>query len=88
METISRFRFQSFGQLRRIKTCLQFPVGCIDIGHRYKSTAEQIISISLSRLAFLARWTDLCERFPGIFVQRIFLVSRVYHSKVGILAFK
>ena len=54
-----RFRFQSFGALTRLKLCFQFPVGYIRLNRRYKSIAEEIILISLSRLSFPSRWTDL-----------------------------
>ena len=60
-----RFRFQSIGTLTRLKQCFQFPVGYIRLNRRYKSIAEEIILISLSRLSFPSRWTDLYERFSG-----------------------
>ena len=60
-----RFRFQSFDALRRLLRAFQFPLGDIRLKHRYKSTAEEIILISLTRLSFPYRWSDIYERFPG-----------------------
>ena len=60
-----RFRFQSFACLQRLINCFRFPGGKIILQKRYKSTAEEILLISLSRLSFPLRWSDLYERFPG-----------------------
>ena len=60
-----RYRFQSIQTLQRFKAAFRFPGGMIKLAHRYKSTAEEIILISLERLSFPHRWTDLYERFPG-----------------------
>jgi hypothetical protein len=50
-----RFRFQSFDALRRILRTFQLPEGYITLDQRYKSTAEEILLISLSRLTFPLR---------------------------------
>ena len=60
-----RFRFQSFDAMRRILICFNFPLGPITLKKNYKSRSEEIILISLSRLSFPLRWSDLYERFPG-----------------------
>ena len=60
-----RFRFQSFDSLRRLLRAFRFPPGDIKLKNRYKSTAEEIVLISLTRLTFPHRWTDIYERFPG-----------------------
>lgn len=60
-----RFRFQSFDQLQRLLVGFCFPTGLIKLKNRYKIQAEELIMISLTRLAFPARWSDLYERFPG-----------------------
>jgi hypothetical protein len=60
-----RFRFQSFEAMRRLIICFRLPQGYISLNHRYKSTAEEIVLISLSRFSFPLRWSDLYERFPG-----------------------
>jgi hypothetical protein len=60
-----RFRFQSFDSLRRLLRAFQFPLGDVKLHKGYKSTAEEIILISLTRLCFPSRWTDIYERFPG-----------------------
>ena len=63
-----RFRNQSFDQFQRLLVGFCFPTGLIKLKNRYKIQAEElmrIIMISLTRLAFPARWSDLYERFPG-----------------------
>jgi hypothetical protein len=60
-----RFRFQSFGNLRRLLVGFNFPVGDIKLRHGYVMKAEEILLISLTRLSFPSRWSDLYERFPG-----------------------
>ena len=65
LECSERFRFQSFAQLRRLCEGFRFPQGKIILETGYKSTAEEIILISLTRLAYPSRWSDLSERFPG-----------------------
>ena len=59
------FRNHSFDQLRRLLVGFCFPTGLIKLKNRYKIQAEELIMISLTRLAFPARWSDLYERFPG-----------------------
>jgi hypothetical protein len=71
-----RFRFQSFDQLRRLLVGFCFPTGLIKLKNRYKIQAEELVMISLTRLAFPARWSDLYERFPGR--KRWFLRSAFY----------
>jgi len=61
----TRFRFQSFTQLRRLLAGFRFPTGKITLKHGYKIEAEELIMISLTRLSFPYRWSDLYERFPG-----------------------
>ena len=61
----SRFRFQSFDQLRRLAKGFGFPEGEIICKKGYRATAEEIILISLTRLSFPCRWEDMYERFPG-----------------------
>ena len=65
LDVSERYRFQSIDILRRFQAAFHFPVGEIQLPRRYKSTAEEIILISLERLSFPHRWTDLYERFPG-----------------------
>jgi hypothetical protein len=76
IDVSERYRFQSIDILRRFKTAFHFPVGIILLPHRYKSNAEEIILISLERLSFPHRWSDLYERFPGR--KRWFLKSCFY----------
>ena len=59
------FRFQSFDHLRRLLAGFKFPTGIIRVGKGYRTCAEEILLISLSRLSFPHRWSDLKERFPG-----------------------
>ena len=61
----ARFRFQSFDQLTRLVVGLRFPAGQILLKKGYRTTAEEIVLVSLSRLSFPCRWQDLYERFPG-----------------------
>ena len=65
IDVSERYRFQSIETLQRFKTAFRFPFGNIRLQHRYKATAEEIILISLERLSFPHRWSDLYERFPG-----------------------
>ena len=63
IEVSERFRFQSFNHLKRI------------CDHGYKVGTEEMLMISLTRLSFPYRWSDLYERFPGRkrwFLQGIF----------------
>jgi hypothetical protein len=60
-----RYRFQSIDTLQRFKAAFRFPNDAIKLPHRYKSNAEEIILISLERLSFPHRWSDIYERFPG-----------------------
>jgi hypothetical protein len=71
-----RFRFQSFDQLQRLLRGFCFPTGFIILKKGYRIKAEELIIISLTRLAFPARWSDLYERFPGR--KRWFLRSAFY----------
>jgi len=71
-----RFRFQSFDCLRRILIGFQFPEGIIILKKGYKIKADEMLMISLSRLSFPNRWSDLYERFPGR--QRWFLQAAFY----------
>ena len=57
----TRFRFQSFTQLRRLLAGFRFPTGKITLKHGYKIEAEELIMISLTRLSFPYRWSDLYE---------------------------
>ena len=67
IECSQRFRFQSFDHLRRLIVGFRFPTGKILISgaRRHVSTAQEILLISLTRLSFPSRWSDLAERFPG-----------------------
>ena len=67
IECSQRFRFQSFDHLRRLIVGFQFPTGKIKISGKrgHVSTAEEILLISLTRLSFPSRWSDMAERFPG-----------------------
>jgi len=65
IDVSERYRFQSIEILQRFKVAFHFPAGEIALPKRYKSDAEEIILISLERLSFPHRWTDLYERFPG-----------------------
>ena len=77
LECSERFRFQSFEQLHRLRDGFRFPAGKIVLKTGYVSTAEEIILISLTRLAYPARWHDLRERFPGRY--RRFLQLAFYY---------
>ena len=73
-----RFRFQSFDDMRQILRAFRFPEGYIIIepgSYHMKTTAEEMLLISLTRLSFPIRWNDVLERFPGRdrqFMQRVF----------------
>ena len=79
IECSQRYRFQSFDHLRRLIVGFQLPAGKIKITEgrgRHTSTAEEILLVSLSRLSFPHRWSDLAERFPGR--SRTFLQAAFY----------
>ena len=59
------FRFQSFDHLRQLTSGFGFPQGLIKVGKGYRTCAEEVVLISLSRLSFPSRWDDLKLRFPG-----------------------
>ena len=65
IDVSERYRFQSIEILNRIKAAFRFPINDIKLPHRYKSNAEEIILISMERLSFPHRLSDLYERFPG-----------------------
>jgi len=71
-----RFRFQSFDHMRRLLIGFQFPTGKIILKKGYSIYAEELLLISLSRLSFPGRWSDLYERFPGR--RRWFLQAAFY----------
>jgi hypothetical protein len=57
------FRFQSGDQLRELLLGFQFPIGVIRIKGS-KFTAEEILLISLIRLSWPLRWSDVRRYFP------------------------
>ena len=57
------FRFQSGDQLRQLLIGFQFPVGIVKI-KGYKFTSEEIMLISLIRLSWPHRWSDVRKSFP------------------------
>ncbi len=59
-----RFRFPSMAQLKRLIVAFRLPTGKIRI-KTYVFKAEEILLISLTRLCWPQRWSDLYERFPG-----------------------
>lgn len=65
VEVSERYRFQSFEALNRLKLAFRFPEGAIRLDNGIKTSAEEIILVSLSRLAFPHRWSDLLEQYPG-----------------------
>jgi len=65
VEVSERFRFQSFNHLKRICDGFRFPKPYIVTDHGYKAGTEEMLMISLTRLSFPYRWSDLLERFPG-----------------------
>ena len=58
------FRFQSFDAMRRIIKSFRLPTGKFRI-KTYRTTAEEVLMVSLKRLAYPARWGDLAPYFPG-----------------------
>ena len=91
IECSQRYRFLSFDHLRRLIVGFQLPAGKIKITEgrgRHTSTAEEILLVSLSRLSFPNRWSDLAERFPGrsrtFFAGGILLVSGFHDPELGL----
>jgi len=76
VEVSTRFRFQSFDEMRRFIRVFRFPNGTIQLSNRYTSTAEEILLISLTRLSFPLRWSDMYERFPG---RKDYFLSRAFY---------
>jgi len=76
VECSERFRFQSFDCLRRLLDGFGFPRGKISLKNHYTIYADELLMISLTRLAFPLRWSDLYERFPGR--KRWFLQAAFY----------
>ena len=76
IEVSSRFRFQSFDEMRRFLHAFGFPDGDIILPRGYKTNAEEILLISLTRLAFPLRWSDMYERFPG---RKDYFLSRAFY---------
>ena len=64
IEVSERFRFQSFNNMRRLIDGFRFPEPFIIIQKGYKSSTEEMLMISLTRLSFPCRWSDIYERFP------------------------
>ena len=60
----AQFRFTNGNQLRRLLNGFRFPDGTVRI-KKYKFTSEEILLISLTRLSWPLRWTDVQERFPN-----------------------
>ena len=60
----ANFRFQSVEKLLRLKRGFRFPSGKIRI-HTYQFDAEEIIMISLFRLAHPDSWASVGMHFPG-----------------------
>jgi len=58
------FRFQGVEQLKRLLSGFRFPEGIIRI-HTYPFSAEEILLISLTRLAHPDRWASVMRVFPG-----------------------
>lgn len=71
----SMFRFQSIDQLYRLKSGFEFPDGKIRI-HTYVFEAEEIIMISLFRLAHPSDWQSVAVYFPG---RAIYELSRAFY---------
>ena len=59
----SMFRFQNIEQLERLKRGFEFPDGRIKI-HSYRFEADEIIMISLFRLAHPSDWLSVGVHFP------------------------
>ena len=59
-----KFRFINIEQLRRIRDSFQFTQGQIKVG-TYSTNAEEIILISIARLSWPHRWSDLMLLFVG-----------------------
>lgn len=59
-----RFRFQSVEQMRRILLSFNLPTGIVKV-KTYSFTSEEILLISLTRLSYPLRWSDMYERFAG-----------------------
>ena len=57
------FRFQNGDQLRQLLAGFQFPTGTVSI-NAYKFTSEEILLISLIRLSWPHRWSDVRKSFP------------------------
>jgi hypothetical protein len=57
-----KFRFRSGDQLRRLLLAFQFPEGEFSI-KRSKFTSEEVLLISLTRLAYPLRWQDIEDKF-------------------------
>ena len=66
----TRIRFQSFDTLRLLMKCFQIPSKNIHMKKKFKIEGEELIRISIMRLHYPLRWTDLYTYFPG----RILLV--------------
>jgi hypothetical protein len=77
IEVSERFRFQSFDHLSKLCEGFRFPKPYIITKHGYKSGTEEMLMISLTRLSFPYKWSDLYERFPGR--QRWFLQGVFYY---------
>lgn len=59
-----RFRFSSFDQLESLLKYFQIPKD-IRLKKGYRSTGEEVLLISLTRLHFPSKWADLKPWFPG-----------------------
>lgn len=58
-----RFRFNSVAQLLRLKEGFQLPAFFRSRGSRF--TGEEALLISLIRLSYPSRWSDVMNYFPG-----------------------
>jgi len=88
IEVSERFRFQSFDHLRKLCEGFRFPKPYIITKHGYKSGTEEMLMISLTRLSFPYKWSDLYERFPGrqrwFFARSFLLLFRFHDIELGL----
>ena len=84
VEVSERFRFQSFEALNRLKLAFRFPEGPIRLENGSKTHAEEMILVSLSRLAFPHRWSDLKEQYPG---RHVTVLSRTFKWFLNFMIF-